>query len=160
MTTEYLFPTSGLAGDGGSSALATLSTSSAERDELLGVDIASLADLDPQLRLVGGRAVLAQDLVHRFETPAGGLFYDDTYGYDLRALLNAALDERDAPGIEAACEAQCLLDERVLAVRAAVTLLRAENRLRVSIAVECATGVFSFTLGVSEISVEVLEILT
>lgn len=152
--TEYLFPTAALSGDGGSSTLAGLDGLVLSGDELLGVDIASLADLDPQLRLVGGRAVLAQDLAHRFETPAGGLFYDDSYGYDLRALLNAALDEADAPRIAAACEEQCLLDERVLAVRVAVTLYRAENRLTVAISVECAEGPFSFVLAVSELSVD------
>lgn len=158
--TEYLFPTTSLSGDGGSSTLGALDGSSASGDELLGVDIASLADLDPQLRLVGGRAVLAQDIAHRFETPEGGLFYDDSYGYDLRALLNAALDEADSPRIAALCEAQCLLDERVLAVRVAVTLYRAENRLRVSIGVECAEGPFSFVLGVDSMTVELLEIRT
>ncbi len=147
--TEYLFPTAALSGDGGSSALGALDGAVSGGDELLGVDIASLTDLDPQLRLIGGRAVLAQDLAHRFETPEGGLFYDDSYGYDLRALLNAALDEADAPRIAAACEAQCLLDERVLAVRAEVTLYRAENRLAVRISVECAEGPFSFVLAVS-----------
>lgn len=156
MTTEYLFPTETLSGSesGGGDAgrLAALDGLGGAGSLQLGLDVLCLADLDPQLQLVGGRALLAQDLAHRFETPAGGLFYDDSYGYDLRALLNAALDEATVPAIAAAVEAQCLLDERVEAVRADVTLYRAESRLRVAIAVECAAGPFSFSLLVDELS--------
>lgn len=144
---EFIFPTEGLAAPG---ELAARDAQSGE----LGIDIASLTDLDPQLRLVGGQALLAQDLAHRFETPAGGLFYDDSYGYDLRALLNAPLDESAVPAIVAAVEAQCLLDERVDDVRADVTLYRSESRLRVLISVLCAEGPFSFYLLVSELSVD------
>lgn len=149
--TEYLFPTESLAADGGAGALSGLDGLGGSGAEIFGLDILSLTDLDPQLQLVAGRALLAQDLAHRFETPAGGLFYDDSYGYDLRALLNAALDETAAPGIAAAVEAQCLLDERVESVRAEVTLYRAENRLRVAVSVLCAEGPFSFVLTVDDL---------
>jgi hypothetical protein len=155
---DWFFPTESLAGDGGGTALSGLDAAAfGEAAGELGIDIASLGDLDPQLRLIGGRAVLAQDLLHRLETPAGGLFDDDSYGYDLRALLCAALDERDAPRIAAAVEAQCLLDERVLSVRAAVTLYRAESRLRVAVAVETAEGPFAFVVGVTDVTLELLE---
>lgn len=154
MTTEYTFPTEGLAGDGGAGALSGVEGLGAEGSALLGLDVACIADLDPQLRLIGGRTLLAQDLAHRFETPSGGLFYDDSYGFDLRALLNRPLDEADVPRVAAAVEAQCLLDERVEAVRADVTLYRAESRLRVAVSVLCAEGPFSFVLLVSELSVD------
>ena len=154
---EYLFPTETLpgssdSGDGGAGRLAALDGLGGAGSLQLGLDVLCLTDLDPQLQLVGGLALLAQDLAHRFETPAGGLFYDESYGYDLRALLNAELDESDVTRIAAAVEAQCLLDERVEAVRVDVTLYRAESRLRVAIAVECAEGPFSFSLLVDELS--------
>lgn len=150
---EFIFPTEGLSGDtSGAGALSGLDGLGGAGSELLGVDVLCFTDLDPELRLVGGRALLAQDLVHRLETPAGGLFYDDSYGFDLRELLNGALDEADVPRIAAAVEAQCLLDERVEVVRASVTLLYAERRLRVSISVLCAEGPFSFVLTVDELT--------
>lgn len=150
---EYLFPTEGLTAEG-EGASGALEAFGADGSELLGLDVLCLADLDPQLVLIGGRALLAQDLAHRFETPTGGLFYDGSYGYDLRALLNAPLDEGDVPRIAAAVEAQCLLDERVGLARADVTLFRSENRLRVAVSVLCAEGPFSFVLLVSELTVD------
>lgn len=149
---ESIFATEGLAGDGGAGTLSSLG-GAGRGAEQLGLDVLCFTDLDPELRLVGGRALLAQDLTHRFETPTGGLFYDDTYGFDLRELLNGALDAADVPRIAAAVEAQCLLDERVEAVRADVTLWPAQGRLRVSFAVLCASGPFSFVLTVDALAV-------
>lgn len=162
--TEYLFPvlggvgsgSGGTAGSGASSGV--LEAALAQRGATVGLDVLCHPDLDPQLRLVGGFPLLAQDLLNRLSTPRGGLFYDPSYGYDLRALLCRALDERDVPTIAALIEAQCLLDERVASVSVAVTLLRLEHRLRITLTVETDAGPFAMVLAVSDLTVELLEV--
>lgn len=160
MSTEYIFPTTGLSGENGAStALGVRGTfDGSESSRNLGVDIACFPDLDPELRLISGFAVLAQDLLHRFETPAGGLWYDLTYGYDLRALLLKALDSSDVRKIEVAIATQARLDERVLDLDVTVALDRAMQRMKITMGVETEEGPFSLVLGVDAVSASILEI--
>lgn len=163
--TEYFFPTAGTLGGGGSTSGTSVAGGSSVLDAnpladgaSLGLDIACWPDLDDQFALIGGLRLLAQDLLNRLSTPTGGLFYDDSYGYDLTALLNASLDERDVPRIAGAVRAQCLLDERVADVAVTVTLYRGENRLTVGLAVETDEGPFAMQLAVTDVTVDLLEV--
>lgn len=160
MTTEYIFPTSGLSGEGGAGTALGIrgAYDGADTSRNLGVDIACFPDLDPELRLINGRAVLAQDLLHRFETPAGGLWYEPSYGYDLRALLLRAIDEADARKIEAAIAAQARLDERVFDIDVTVLFNRAMHTLKVTMGVETEEGPFELVLGIDAVSATILEI--
>lgn len=162
MTAEYLFPTSGGSGSssGGGTSTGVLEAALAAQGNgsAIGLDVLCFPDLDGQLRLVGGFPLLAQDLLNRLQTPRGALFYDESYGYDIPGLLNSDLDERDVPRIAAEIVAQCLLDDRVFEVSADVVLYRLENRLRITLQGECAEGPFWFVLGVSEMTVDLLEI--
>lgn len=162
MTAEYVFPTLGGAGSSsggsGSSGVLEAALAAQGRGATLGLDVLCVPDLDGQLRLVGGFPLLAQDLLNRLSTPRGALFYDESYGFDVPGLLNADLDERDVPRIAAEIVAQCLLDDRVADVSADVVLYRLENRLRITLQGEAAEGPFWFVLGVSEMTVDLLEI--
>ena len=92
---------------------------------------------------VGGQALLALGPPPGFRDPRGRALLRRLLRYDLRALLNVALDE---PGSRDRCcgraQSACST-RRVEAVRADVTLYRAESRLRVAIAVRYAAGPFS-----------------
>ena len=90
----------------------------------LGTDLATLADgdLDPNLdRLVDGPALVAQDLRAELLTQAGALFYDASYGFDVRSLLAVRLTDARRAAVAARIEALCMRDERVAAVNVAVT---------------------------------------
>lgn len=158
MTAEYVFPTLGFSGDGGASSALGVRGAFDATDSSLGVDIACFPDLDPELRLIRGRAVLAQDLLHRFETPAGGLWYEPSYGYDLRALLLRAIDDADVRKIEATIAAQARLDERVFDIDVTVVFNRAMQTMKVTMGIETAAGPFELVLDVDAVSASILEI--
>jgi phage baseplate assembly protein W len=122
-----------------------------------GVDIFSVDDLDGGFELVTGTKALGQAIARRLGTPRGGLFYDRTYGYDLRAFLNADLDDVDIFAIAAATEAECERDERVQRATATVSLNTSTQRLRVAVELETAVGPFKLVLDVSSVTIELLS---
>lgn len=154
MTTEYTFPViSPVASDGGASMLSQI-----EGTGDFGSDIACTGDLDSELRLLGGRAVLVQDLLHRLETPRGGLWYDLSYGYDLRELLHQALSPADLAAIAPTVRAQFLLDERVFDCNVSPQFFSSERRLVLRVTAFDNEGPFSLALSVNSVSVELLEV--
>jgi phage baseplate assembly protein W len=122
-----------------------------------GIDIACVDDLDPGWELVSGRKALGQALARRLSTPRGGLFYAPTYGYDLRAWLNADLDAIDVFAIAAGVEAECERDPRVQRAAASVSFESTTERLRVTVYVVDAEGPFELVLDVSAVTVEILK---
>jgi phage baseplate assembly protein W len=122
-----------------------------------GVDLSCVSDIEPSFDLVRGRTALAQALARRLGTPRGGLFYDPTYGYDLRAHLNAAIGPLDTFAIGAAVETECERDERVQRTTATVSFNAQTERLRVALVVEDADGPFPLVLEVSAVTVEILS---
>lgn len=121
-----------------------------------GIDVACVDDIDPTFELVSGRKALVQALARRLATPRGGLFYDGTYGYDLRAVLNASVEDFGGVyAIAAAVEAECQKDERVATARASVNFNR--ETLTVAVAIEGSEGPFDLVLSVDAVNVEVLS---
>lgn len=123
-----------------------------------GVDVDCVEDLDPAFGLVSGNKAVAQALLRRFSTPRGGLFYDRTYGYDLRAFCNADLHAHELFAIAASVEAEAERDERVSSARADVTFDAPTGRLRVSLRVVGSEGPFALVLDVSAVTVELLTV--
>lgn len=161
--TEYLFPTLGGAGSGGGTSggagsSGVLEAALAQTGSSVGVDILCATDLDPQLSLVGGFRLLAQDLLNRLSTPRGGLFYDESYGYDLRDELNTDIGPDDAARIAALVVSQCMMDDRVADISADVLFLPLESRLKLTLTGETEAGPFWFVLSVDEVTVELLEV--
>lgn len=122
-----------------------------------GIDVSCVDDLDPTFALVSGPVALAQALARRLATPRGGLFYDGTYGYDLRAILNASVEDFGGTfAIASAVEAECMKDERVARAGATVSFNRGTEKLTVAVAIEGSEGPFDLVLSVDAVTVEIL----
>ncbi|WP_407540458.1 hypothetical protein Q0M94_03405 [Deinococcus radiomollis] len=103
-----------------------------------------------------GLANLGEAIARRLMTPRGGLFYDPTYGLDLRRYLNAVNDEATRFEIEILSAAQCELDERV--ARADVTVLTLDLRsAEIDVSLTTLLGPFRLILAISQVRVEVLR---
>lgn len=125
----------------------------------LGTDISCVDDLAPSFATVSGTLALSQAIARRLITPRGGLFYDEDYGIDLRAYLNAGIARGTgfAFRLGAQIEAECLKDERVETVAAAVTFDDANEKLTVALNGVASTGPFRLTLSVTSLTVELLR---
>lgn len=116
------------------------------------IDAAGATDLTPELRLVVGRRVTAERVMHRLQTLRGALWYAPDFGTSLVALLNAAVPPAS---IAAATQAECLKDEEVLDAEVVVT--RVGTDLSVTITLTDADGPFVLRLAVSSVTVALLE---
>ena len=125
----------------------------------LGTDIACVDDLDPAFTVTSGTLALSQAIARRLITPRGALFYDEDYGLDLRAYLNAGISQ--GSGFEfrlaAQIEAECLKDERVETIDAQVSFDVANEKLVAKLKGVASTGPFRLTLLVSSVTVELLR---
>lgn len=122
----------------------------------LGTDFAGVNDVDATLTETGGRRGLAEALARRLSTQY--LWYDSTYGYDMRAFIGTSTP---APMIETGAEEQCLLDERVhnCKVTASRTAISAgREALNINISITDEDGDFSFTVLVTDLTVEILRL--
>lgn len=119
----------------------------------LGSDFSGASDISPALTVTSGRRGLIEAIARRFITPRGALFYDDSYGFDLRQFLNGVAA---APGqIAAGCVDEAEKDERVEQASAEATFIG--NTLTVKLGIADANGPFSFVLKVSQVTVEILK---
>lgn len=125
-----------------------------------GTDVSTFPDLDPQFRLITGQRVVAEAVARRWLTPRGSVSYDETYGEDVRAYLNAPVDGPRLRALEAALQAQAVTDERVQSavVSLVATGTAAALRLRVTGRLVTAAGPFTLVLTVGQL-VANLEIL-
>jgi phage baseplate assembly protein W len=124
----------------------------------LGTDVSCFPDLDPLGTLVSGKTALAQAIARRLTTPRGGLFYDTNYGTDLRLYLNEGMTSEAQSRIKAAIESECRKDERVASATADVTFNAAAQSLAVSISLSIASGPFTLTLAVTQLTVALLTV--
>ncbi len=65
-------------------------------------------------RTVRGFRVLLEALARRLSTPRGGLFYDPSYGFDVRAFLNSRINDETKYNLVSGVENEVLQDPRVL----------------------------------------------
>ena len=77
--------------------------------------------------LVSARANLAERLMKRLATGAGSLFYDASYGYDLRTLLSAKLTSAKLLEVRQLVRNQFLLDDDVLSASVLASFNNAGN---------------------------------
>lgn len=125
----------------------------------LGTDISCVDDLDPAFTVTSGTLALSQAIARRLITPRGSLFYDEDYGLDLRAYLNAGISQGSgfAFRLAAQIEAECLKDERVETIDAEVAFDIANEKLVAKLKGVASTGPFRLTLLVSSVTVELLR---
>lgn len=125
-----------------------------------GTDVSTFPDLDPQFRLITGQRVVAEAVARRWLSPRGSVSYDETYGEDVRAYLNARVDGPRLRALEAALQAQAVADERVR--DATVTLSTSGSaaalRLQITGRLVTAAGPFALVLTVDQLGAT-LEIL-
>lgn len=123
----------------------------------LGTDIYCVDDLDPAFATVDGTKAVAQAIARRLGTPRGALFYDPDYGYDLRAFLNAPIDDRMLFQIGVGVENEARKDERVFDAQAVATYDVQTETMTVVLRGSTSSGPFQLILAVDEVSVEVLR---
>lgn len=119
-------------------------------------DVSTFPDLDPTFAEVHGTRAVAEAIARRLMTPRGTLDYDPDYGFDVRELLSAAVDERRLFWVRAEIEAEAEKDERVRGATA--TLERTADAIVVTLALETAEGPFRLTLGIDDVTVAILSI--
>jgi len=124
----------------------------------LGTDVDVMDDFSPVWGLVAGRDNLGRAYYRRLNTPAGGLFYDATYGYDVKDLLNADLTTADISQAKAAIKAQLMLDERTQSVDVVLTFNKTLKTLTIAIKAETNDGPFSLILRATSVTLAVLVI--
>lgn len=117
-----------------------------------GSDFSLVTDLDSNLSTVSGPMVVVQAIVRRLQTPRGKLFYDSSYGHDLRQYINGNTPKSQ---IRQAVVRECLKDERVDRATAQVTLTG--DTMSVVIRLTLVEGeVFTLTIGVDALTVELI----
>lgn len=124
----------------------------------LGTDVALVSDLAPVWGLASGRVNLAYALLRRFTTPRGGLFYDPDYGYDLTALVNAALGQADISAARGATVAEAQKEQRVQSAAVTFDFNFARRELRILIRIEDADGPFDLILRATDVTVALLAV--
>lgn len=117
-----------------------------------GSDFSCVSDLDPKLSVVSGPLVVAQAIVRRLQTPRGGLWYDLSYGTNVRQWLNGSTSK---VRVASAIEAEARKDERVSAARATVTFSQSSMDIRLLITL--AEGPFELTIGVNDLTVDLIS---
>jgi hypothetical protein len=126
--------------------------------DALGSDWLALNDLDVYGQVVSGLACLGQDLLHRFTTPRGGLFYDLSYGKDLRVYLEESLTPERIAAIPSEVSQEAEKDERVQSATTTVSYNAITEKLTISITCTTAAGPFTLILEVSKLTVELLRL--
>ena len=122
-----------------------------------GVDISALPDLTFGLNI--GLVNVAEALGRRLVTPRGGLFYDPTYGTDLRAYLNLRDTTASRYELEVVSAREAEKDERILEADAE-TLTWGENAIRLELNATLDTGPYEFVLDIDRLNVTLFSRLT
>jgi len=117
-----------------------------------GSDISGLGDLSPALEEADGRRALIESIGRRLSTPRGALFYDQSYGYDLRQYLSGIYPGSGpiASGVLEQVEA----DERVLTADADVSMVG--EALSIGVRIVDGGGPFDLTLTIDKVTSSIL----
>jgi hypothetical protein len=126
-----------------------------------GSDFSALDDLDPALTFLSGpegeRLAFKQAIARRFTTPRFGLFYDPTYGLDLRGYLS---DTESKETVETMAAAEARKDQRVRDAIVTISEQRAaDNSLTWFVAIKVVPQdgpTFDMTMTVDAVTVELL----
>lgn len=114
------------------------------------------ASPDLRLQLHSGLANLREALIRRLQTRRGGLWYDPTYGTDLREWLNENLTPATLYGLQRSIALELQKDPRVLRADA-TTIQVATRHVMIRVDVETTEGPFNLILNITDLSVEALR---
>lgn len=119
-----------------------------------GTDITAIPALSFEQKT--GIANLGEAMARRFQTPPGGLFYDEEYGRDLRELVNRRFTDdmihEEAAGIAAEAEK----DARILAADASLERM-GDRDYKLTLTLDTAEGPFALVMAIGAVTVEVLH---
>lgn len=122
----------------------------------LGTDILMRdGDIDVSFSLTSGRACLIADVIHRFQTRKGSLFWAHGDGDDLTLKLNESYTPTRITQLRAEVIRELLLDDRIQSARANVTL-QPDRTLRIEMLIADGEGPFPLIVSVSSLTVEQL----
>lgn len=119
-----------------------------------GTDISTFPDLDPLLEPQSGRRVLLESIARRMSTPRGALWWAPSYGSDLGAVLDEAVDPARLRSAANALQQQLTGDERIKSASVEATYAAATRSLRIVVSIVDATGPFTrvFALDASRVA--------
>ena len=116
-----------------------------------------VSDLTMPARMASGFQVVAEAILRRWSTPAGGLIDDPDYGRNLMDLISDDLSPRDIAREQQEAGAEAEKDERVLSCTVALNLDVA-GVLNVAASVTTAQGPFTLVASVSAVGVALLSV--
>lgn len=117
-----------------------------------GTDITGLGDVTSGLSEIEGRRVLIEAIGRRLITPRGSLFYDASYGFDVRQFLSGTFP--GAGQIASGVLEQVEADERVLSADADVRMIG--QTLAIHVSIVDGGGPFDLTLAVDQVTSTIL----
>lgn len=118
-------------------------------------DISISPDMAQKLLLVSGFDLMAEVVLKRLTTD--GLFYDLSYGIDIREYLNRPLDQAGVFEIQSVIEAELERDERIASASATVTFDAQTYVLTVGLEIQTSAGPFNLVIEASKLTVELLR---
>lgn len=123
-----------------------------------GTDISCMPDLDPMGSLKQGSYVLAEAIARRLITQRGTLIDDPNYGTDVRGWVNdVASSGASLAQLKGAIERECRQDERVQSADAELYFDAPSSTLSVTLSLITSAGPFKFVLGITSVTVQVLQ---
>jgi hypothetical protein len=128
-------------------------------DDDYGVDVSTFVDgdLDPYFRPLSGPRAVAEAVVRRWTTPGGGLFFDLSFGVDVRELVSRAMTPQAIFALGAQLAAQAEEDDRVQSALVDVSFDGRTRKLTVRAEIRTAHGPFALVVSVDRLSVDILE---
>lgn len=125
-----------------------------------GTDVSTFvdSDLDPYFREISGTRVVAEEIMRRWLTPQGALFWDPKFGSNIRDLLSARVDRLRLFSSQASLAAQAEQDERVASAAVSVSFDTSTKNLRVRAEILLVDGLtFELVADVSQLTFELLK---
>lgn len=115
--------------------------------------------VSPQFSTIAGSRTVAENIARRLITERGTLPWDRAAGFNVRGYLNETITQRASSKIRSGVFQQVMLEERVRAVRVAVTASGSLDSQTISIALvmTLAEGPFRLTVAISALTVELLS---
>jgi hypothetical protein len=121
-----------------------------------GTDLDCTSDINPALVLVSGRKCLGQALYRRLISTRGCLLDDPNYGTDVTQFILDDIAPDDVIRVAHAIDAEMIKDPRVVA-SSTVGEFRPAGDLQMTVTITDGAGPFALVLGVSAVTVTILQ---
>jgi hypothetical protein len=122
-----------------------------------GTDVSLLAGLNGSWQVVGGDAIMAEQLLRRITTDRGSLDFSPNDGMDVRDSVRADMTSDDVFQAKQSVENELLKDERVDDATVVATYDPQQQALQLDLTITKATGSFSLVVSVTALTVDLLS---